>query len=140
MRIDLAELLWPLVTALSPARVGRRVLGGLVLLVAAVVVLVIATAGTPPAKSPAATLPPTPVLSGIERTGQVSLARDCGYSAPLPGASGRSLWLFCDTPVYVKRAGNAWSLQRFITGSTAAEGQGGAGASPGGPGPGAVPE
>jgi hypothetical protein len=114
----------------SPA--GRRLLGGLVLLIAVVVVLVIATAGTP--RTPPATLPPTPVLSGIERSGQVSLARDCGYSAPLPGASGRSLWLFCDTPVWVRKPGaqgdSAWSLKRFITGSTAAEGQAVAGASP----------
>jgi hypothetical protein len=133
MRIDLAELIWPLVTALSPARAGRRVLGGIVVLAAAVVVLVIATGGGTPRTAPASgTLGPTPVLSGIERTGQVSLARDCGYSAPLPAVSGHSLWLFCDTPVYVKKAGNggSWSLQRFITGSTAAEGQSVAGASP----------
>jgi len=32
------------------------------------------------------------MLSGIERPGNVSLARDCGYSAPL--SASRSLWLF----------------------------------------------
>jgi hypothetical protein len=81
-----------------------------------------------------ATLAPTAVLSGIERAGKVSIPRDCGFSAPLPAAPGRSLWLFCDTPVYVRntnadgRAG--WKLGRFIPGSTAA-----VGASVAGPGP-----
>ena len=72
-------------------------------------------------------LPPTPVLSGLESSGQVSLARDCGYSSPLPADPARSLWLFCDTPVYVRKTGRAgragrpgWDLQRFIEGSTAA--------------------
>jgi hypothetical protein len=73
---------------------------------------------------PPPTLRPTPVLSSLERSGQVSLARDCGYSAPLPGDPARSLWLFCDTPVYVRKTDrggrSSWSLQRFIEGSTAA--------------------
>lgn len=82
------------------------------------VVLLVAVPKTP------AMLRPTPVLSSLERSGQVSLARDCGYSSPLPGDPARSLWLFCDTPVYVRRTGRAgrpgWALQRFIEGSTAA--------------------
>jgi len=96
----------------------RRLGPGIIL--AIFVVLLVAVPKTP------ATLRPTPVLSGIERSGQVSLARDCGYSSPLPGDPARSLWLFCDTPVYVRtdRGGpgvrSRWSLQRFIEGSTAA--------------------
>ena len=132
MRTYPVELIWPLVTVLYRNRAGRRLLGGLALLVVAVALLVIATGSAPP--SVRATMAPTPVLSGIERGGQVSLARDCGYSAPLPGASRRSLWLFCDTPVYVEKpaAGGArtWTLQRFITGSTAAEGMAVAGPAP----------
>ena len=110
-------------------RAGRRVRPGIVLLVALLVVaatLAVLTAFPRRAPPPPGTLPPTAVLSGIERGGRVSLARDCGYSAPLPATPGRSLWLFCDTPVYVRRtsaSGRAgWALERFIAGSTAAEG------------------
>ena len=82
------------------------------------VVLLVVVPKTP------ATLRPTPVLSSLERSGQVSLARDCGYSSPLPDDPARSLWLFCDTAVYVSKTGRAarpgWALQRFIEGSTAA--------------------
>lgn len=132
MRTYPAELIWPLVTALFRIRAGRRLLGGLAVLAVVATLLVIATRPTPPPLR--ATLAPTPVLSAIERGGQVSLARDCGYSAPLPGASRRSLWLFCDTPVYVEKpavgGGSTWTLQRFITGSTAAEGMAVAGSAP----------
>jgi hypothetical protein len=52
------------------------------------------------------------------------MGRDCGYSAPLPADPAASLWLFCDTPVYVRRVNasgrKSWELQRFIAGSTAA--------------------
>lgn len=90
----------------------------------------------PSGRAPArpATLAPTAVLSGIERAGKVTIARDCGFSAPLPAAPGRSLWLFCDTPVYVRNTSadgrTGWKLGRFIPGSTAA-----VGASVAGPGP-----
>ena len=98
------------------ARTLRRLVPGIVL--AIFVVLLVAVPKTP------ATLRPTPVLSSLESSGQVSLARDCGYSSPLPGDPARSLWLFCDTPVYVRKTGRAgrpgWGLQRFIEGSTAA--------------------
>lgn len=83
---------------------------------------------SPPLRAPPppGTLAPTAVLSGIELTGEVSIARDCGYSVPLPQSPGRSLWLFCDTPVYVRQANSVgrsgWTLKRFITGSTAAVG------------------
>src|SRR5262249_55334845 len=84
---------------------------------------------------PPAPLAPALVLSGAERGGNVSLARDCGYSAPLPADPRRSLWLFCDTPVYVRRqtaSGRAtWALRRFIPGSTAAAARAVAGSGPG---------
>jgi hypothetical protein len=104
------------VAAPRAARTLRRAGPGVIL--AIFVVLLVAVPKTP------ATLRPTPVLSSLERSGQVSLARDCGYSSPLPGDPARSLWLFCDTPVYVRTAirgsASGWSLQRFIEGSTAA--------------------
>jgi hypothetical protein len=100
------------------ARTLRRLGPGIIL--AIFVVLLVAVPKTPPMLRPAL------VLSGVERSGQVSLARDCGYSSPLPSDPGRSLWLFCDTPVYVRKTDrggrSSWSLQRFITGSTAAVG------------------
>jgi len=93
-----------------------RLVPGIVLTI--FVALLVAVPKTP------TTLRPTPVLSSLERSGQISLARDCGYSSPLPGDPARSLWLFCDTPVYVRKTGRdggaRWSLQRFIEGSTAA--------------------
>jgi hypothetical protein len=111
-------------------RAGRRVRPGLLLLVLLVVALAV-LAAAPRRAPPAATLAPAAVLSGIERAGRVSLARDCGYSAPLPAAPDRSLWLFCDTPVYVRRTSEdgrvAWALERFIPGSTAAVGPAAAG-------------
>jgi hypothetical protein len=79
-------------------------------------------------------LAPAPVTSGLERAGRVSLARDCGYSAPLPANPRRSLWLFCDTAVYVrhKTAGGhvTWALRGFIPGSTAAAGRAVVGSGP----------
>ncbi len=109
-------------TAPHAARALRRLSPGLVVL--AFVALLLAV------PKPARPLAPAPVLSGIEQAGKVSLARDCGYSAPLPGGPGRSLWLFCDTPVYARKAGG-WALQRFIAGSTAAVGPVSPGAAPG---------
>jgi len=78
---------------------------------------------------------PAQVLSGLEAAGNASIGRDCGYSQPLVAGSRRSLWLFCDTPVYQRRhaAGDRfmWTLERFINGSTAALGPGAAGRVPG---------
>jgi hypothetical protein len=111
----------------AQSRLWRRVL---LLGILAVVVAVAFLVRRPPAQ-----LAPALVLSGAERGGDVSLARDCGYSAPLPADPRRSLWLFCDTPVYVRRqtaSGRVtWALRRFISGSTAAEGRAVAGSSPG---------
>jgi hypothetical protein len=110
------------------ARTLRRLGPGIVL--AIFVVLLMAVPKAP------VTLRPTPVLSSLERSGQVSLARDCGYSSPLPSDPARSLWLFCDTAVYVTKTDrggrSSWSLQRFIEGSTAAvSSPGSAGRAPG---------
>jgi hypothetical protein len=128
----------PLVTAADRTRAGRRVRLGLVLVlllaVAALVVLIAV-----PRRPPPATLAPTPLLSRSELAGGETIARDGGYSAPLPAAPGRSLWLFGDTPVYVRHTGSGgragWALGRFITGSTAAVGSVATGASGPVPGP-----
>ena len=113
----------------------------LLLVIAAALLAVGFAVGLP---SGPATLAPAPVLSGLERAGNVSLARDCGYSAPLPANPRRSLWLFCDTPVYVRRetaSGHlTWALRQFIPGSTAAEGRAVAGASPARRAPGQLSE
>jgi len=109
------------------ARSLRHLAPGIVLLIFVVLLLAVPKTG----RRPQATLAPVPVLSSIERPGNVSLARDCGYSAPLPGS--RSLWLFCDTAVYARKTNGtpAWTLQRFIAGSTAAVGATMAGRAPG---------
>jgi hypothetical protein len=103
----------------AQSRLWRRVL---LLGILAVLVAVAFLVSRPPAP-----LAPALVLSGAERGGNVSLARDCGYSAPLPADPRRSLWLFCDTPVYVRGQTSSgrvtWALRRFIPGSTAAEGR-----------------
>jgi hypothetical protein len=127
-----------LVTAPDRARAGRRLRRALVLalLLALLLVVPTATAHRPSRRAPPrpATLAPAAVLSEIERAGTVSIARDCGFSAPLPAAPSRSLWLFCDTPVYQRNADDAgragWTLERFIPGSTAAVGPAVAGPGP----------
>jgi hypothetical protein len=110
----------------AQSRLWRRVL---LLGILAVLVAVAFLVGRPPAP-----LAPALVLSGAERGGSVSLARDCGYSAPFPADPRHSLWLFCDTPVYVRgqtASGRvAWALRQFIPGSTAAEGRAVIGSSP----------
>ena len=42
---------------------------------------------------------PAPVLSNYERSTGNAITRDCGYSSPVPGRPGWSVWLFCDTEV-----------------------------------------
>ena len=62
---------------------------------------------------------PVPVLSNYERNG-TTIRRDCGYSSPLPGKPGWSLWLFCDTVIASARGGKT---ERLILGTdTAAAG------------------
>jgi hypothetical protein len=59
------------------------------------------------------------VLSNYEKNGN-TVRRDCGYSAPLPGKPGWSLWLFCDTVIASGRGGKT---ERLILGTdTAAAG------------------
>jgi hypothetical protein len=121
----------PFVTAPYGTRAGRQ-WRRIVLLVFLAALLAVPFVIGPPGQP--ATLAPALVRSGLERAGSVSLARDCGYSAPLPANSRRSLWLFCDTPVYVRHKtpdGHVtWALRRFISGSTAAVGRAVAGSSP----------
>lgn len=97
---------------------GRR----LVLVILVAVLLAVPTSCGPRSKPGA--LAPVQVMSRFERSGDASLARDCGYSQPLPASPRRSLWLFCDTPVYVRKpdaSGHlSWALKQFISGSTAA--------------------
>jgi len=130
------------VTASSRTRPDRRLWRRLVLLIFLAVLLGVPSAVGPPSQP--GTLAPTLVLSGFERAGHRSIARDCGYSAPLPASPGRSLWLFCDTPVYVRvtdaRGHLAWALRRFIPGSTAAVGRAAPGAGPAGRAPGRLSE
>ena len=62
---------------------------------------------------------PVQVLSNYERNG-TTVRRDCGYSSPLPGKPGWSLWLFCDTVIASVRSGKT---ERLILGTdTAAAG------------------
>ena len=125
-------------TARDRARAGRRLRRALVLALFLALLLFVPTATPhrPSLRAPPrpAALAPTAVLSGIERAGTISIARDCGFSAPLPAAPGRSLWLFCDTPVYARNATaggrGGWALERFIPGSTAAVGSAVAGPGP----------
>lgn len=62
----------------------------------------------------------SPVLSNYERSTGDTIRRDCGYSSPLPGRPGRSIWLFCDTVVM---SAHAQTIERLILGTgTAADG------------------
>lgn len=91
-------------------------------------VVLCASCGSAP---PAAPRPPAPrpVLSRYENLTGRDIARDCGFSAPLPSAPGRSLWLFCDTEI-TSRQGDEIGLPILGTG-TAAEGSYRAGSAPG---------
>ena len=61
-------------------------------------------------------LPAVPVLSNYERNGTI-IRRDCGFSSPLPGKPGWSLWLFCDTVIASVRSGKT---ERLILGTDTA--------------------
>ena len=62
----------------------------------------------------------SPVTSNYERASGNTIPRDCGYSSPLPGRAGWSLWLFCDTAVASARDGK---IENLILGTdTAAAG------------------
>ena len=93
----------------SPRRTVR-----LVLAVGVIVgcLVVVKACGTPPS--------PSPVLSNYERSTGDTIRRDCGYSSPLPGRPGWSIWLFCDTAVM---SAHAPAIKRLILGTgTAADG------------------
>ncbi|MFG2089491.1 hypothetical protein [Spirillospora sp. NPDC048824] len=65
-------------------------------LLAAVIAVAAGISSSPP--RPPGTAPPARVLSAYETAAPGNtIDRDCGYSAPLPGRPGRSIWLFCDT-------------------------------------------
>jgi hypothetical protein len=92
-------------------RLRRRLTAGLAVLAA---ILVAACTAAPPQ------LAPSQVLSSYERDTGNSVRRDCGYSSPLPGKPGWSLWLFCDTVIASVRGGKT---ERLILGTdTAAAG------------------
>jgi hypothetical protein len=65
--------------------------------------------------------PPSQVLSDFENYWGASLARDCGWSEPLPANPSDSLWVFCDTDVW-GLSDDQYQLTQVINGSTAAEG------------------
>ena len=147
-------------TAPFPARHARArgqrlrlvVLALMVIILAALITVLVVrvTAGQPgqqaqpgkpgqPGQLPS-TLAVAPLMSQAEAGGNVSLGRDCGYSAPLPADSRESLWLFCDTPVYSRQANGNWAFTQFISGSTAAVGAAAAGPGPGITEPGTLTE
>lgn len=66
--------------------------------------------------------PPAQVLSNYENYWAANLARDCGYSQPLPSDPSISLWLFCDTDVHGSNSQLQWRWLAQINGSTGAEG------------------
>ena len=78
---------------LPPRR--RRPIGRACAIVVSLLTVAACTGGSQPAPSAG----PSPVTSNYERASGNTIPRDCGYSSPLPGRAGWSLWLFCDTAV-----------------------------------------
>ena len=90
-------------------------------LVSAVVVAVAPCGASVPRPRPA------PMLSNYEKDDN-TIRRECGYSSPLPGKPGWSLWLFCDTVIASVPGGKT---ERLILGTdTAAAGPYHAGRAP----------
>jgi hypothetical protein len=78
----------------------------------------VAACSAPPRPAPGPA--PDLVRSNYERATGDTVPRDCGYSVPLPGQPGWSLWLFCDTAVTSARG---TKIDRLILGTdTAAAG------------------
>ena len=78
----------------------------------------VAACSAPPRPTPGPA--PDLVRSNYERATGDTIPRDCGYSVPLPGRPGWSLWLFCDTAVTSARG---TKIDRLILGTdTAAAG------------------
>ena len=97
-----------------------RVLAGCA--IAGCALLAAACAGAAP--RPATSL----VQSNYERSTGNTVRRDCGYSSPLPGKPGWSIWLFCDTVV---TSADGRKIDRLILGAgTAADGPYRAGQAP----------
>jgi hypothetical protein len=63
--------------------------------VAFVCVITVVACSSGPAPRPV----PELVLSNYEHSTGNVIVRDCGYSSPVPGKPGWSVWLFCDTEV-----------------------------------------
>ena len=98
----------------QPGRPWGRALAGAA--IAGCLGLVAACAAAPPTPRPA----PWLVRSDYQRVTGQAVRRDCGYSSPLPGRPGWSLWLFCDTVV---TSADGRAIDRLILGTdTAAEG------------------
>lgn len=105
---------------------GHRRTRGLALLGSLAGLAAVAACAGParPAPNPA----PGLVLSNYERATGDTVPRDCGYSSPLPGKPGWSLWLFCDTAV---TSDQGTRIDRLILGTdTAAAGPYRAGQAP----------
>jgi hypothetical protein len=66
--------------------------------------------------------PQMQVLSNFETHNSADIIRDCGFSQPLPTDPARSLWLFCDSDIYVFHSARRWARAQIIDGSTAAVG------------------
>jgi hypothetical protein len=109
----------------SPGPGGRwRALAGRALMVGCLGLGAACAAPAPPPQPPSWL-----VQSNYQRVTGDAVRRDCGYSTPLPGKPGWSIWLFCDT-VVTSADGNA--VERLILGTdTAAEGPYQAGRAPG---------
>ena len=106
-------------------RLRRRALAGC----AIAGCLSVAAACSAPAPRPAPHQAQSPVLSSYERSTGNAVRRDCGYSSPLPGKPGWSIWLFCDTAV---TSAGGRKIEGLILGAdTAAEGPYQAGRAPG---------
>jgi hypothetical protein len=100
-------------------RLRRHLTAGLVVLAA---ILVAACTAAPPQPAP------SQVRSSYERDTGNSVRRDCGYSSPLPGKPGWSIWLFCDT--VITRAGGRKDVRVILGTGTAADGPYQAGRAP----------
>jgi hypothetical protein len=110
---------------LSPCQRGRlwrRALAGCAIATGCLSMLAACAA---PAPRPA----PWLVQSSYERSTGNAVGRDCGYSSPLPGKPGWSIWLFCDTVV---TSVGGRKIEGLVLGTdTAAEGPYQAGRAPG---------
>jgi hypothetical protein len=101
---------------------GSRPASAALAVAAATLIALLAACGSGPP-------PPQRVLSRYETATGRHIVRDCGFSVPLAGKAGRSLWLFCDT-VVTTRQGKSVGVPILGAGS-AAEGPGTAGRGPG---------